>query len=449
MLKKNLTKQNIVVGICFFVFLIFTSYLALNLKMGISPDSWYHLRVSQEYSKTLGIPTNIPDTYQWRDITNIPYLYFWINARILNINDTTFQFNQIILLRIINILYSSLTLLGVYLLSKELIKDKWGKLIPILLISNTLMFLFLSSSINYDNLANLFSTFAIYFFIKTVKYKGKIHYPLYTILLLCMGALTKFTIVPLAVILVVLLVYEFIKNKDIWRKSIKGSSLFLILPILIFGILNILLYGNNFLKHQELVPSCEKILTHEQCLENGVYLRDNIWIPEVDTKTIHMILNGERLDPIRYSGVWVWEMTKRVVGIMGDQSLFHPNTVVSIFVFLILITVFLGIWERKKINKEGIYLVLITLSYLLILILFQNYPMYLKRGYIELALQGRYMFPVISSLYVMFVIFLLNIQKKYLRISLILVILILMILCSIPFFIVNVNPNWFGLLTAI
>ncbi len=162
-----------------------------------------------------------------------------------------------------------------------------------------------------------------------------------------------------------------------------------------------------------------------------------------------MILNGERLDPIRYSGVWVWEMTKRVVGIMGDQSLFHPNTVVSIFVFLILITVFLGIWERKKINKEGIYLVLITLSYLLILILFQNYPMYLKRGYIELALQGRYMFPVISSLYVMFVIFLLNIQKKYLRISLILVILILMILCSIPFFIVNVNPNWFGLLTAI
>lgn len=444
MLKKLRNKYNLVLMIIILIPILFMVYLAINMKMGISPDSWYHLKVSEEYSTTLTTPPNTPNTYQWRDITHIPYLYFWTNGRILNINDATFNFDHVILLRIVNIIYSIFTIVGVYLLSKEVIKDKWKSLIPIMLIGSTLMFLFLSSSINYDNLGNMFATYAIYFFIMSVKNTGKIQYPLLTILMLCLGALTKFTILPLAAILFFLLLYEIVKHWNIWKTSLKKKETLWILPVLVFGILNIFLYGNNILKYKELIPSCEKILTHEQCLQNGVYLRDIVWIPETKVTLVDMITRGERLDPIRYTAEWIKEMTKKTVGIMGDQNLYHSETVVSIFVFLIYLSVLIGLISWKKYTKEDKYLLYITGAYLLILIIFQNYDMYLKRGYIELALHGRYMFPVISSLYVILSKTWLNIQNKRVRYALIFVILLLMILSCIPFFFVNVDQSWLG-----
>lgn len=415
--------------------------------MGISPDSWYHLRVSQEYSETLGIPENSEDTYQWRDITNIPYFYFWINGRILNLNEITFNFNQVILLRVFNILFSLGTVIATYLLSKQFIKNKWAQLIPVALLTNTLMFLSLSSSINYDNLGNMFAAFSILFFVKSIKQKYDIKYPLLTILMLCLGALTKFTILPLAFILVILLAVDIFKNRKDWRINQKDKSLLLLLPILLFGGLNLILFGNNILKHGELTPACEKTLSYEQCLENGVFYRDEISIPAVEVNVIEMITNGERLDPIRYAGVWSWEMTKRVVSIMGDQSLYHSNLVVSIFYSLLVITLFFGIFNWKKYNKETKYMVIITLFYLLVLMIVQNYDMYLKRGYPTLALQGRYMFPVISSFYVLLTVFWLKIGNRYIRIGLIAVSLLLLILLSIPFYILNVDPTWFGSIT--
>lgn len=447
MLKRKLSKQNIILVVLLLIFILFTGYLAFNVKMGISSDSWYHLRVSQEYSTTLGIPPNTEDTYQWRDITNIPYLYFWINGRILNINESTFGFNQVLLLRIVNIIYSFITVIGVYLLSKEFFKNRWVQLIPVVLLTNTLMFLMLSSSINYDNLGNMFATFAILFFVKTVKNRGILKYPLLVILMLCLGTLTKFTIMPLAFIMVILLLYELFKYRKEWFKNLKGKTLLLLIPILLFGGLNVLLYGNNLIKYQELTPSCEKILTHEQCLSNGVYYRDIVTIPEVEVNVIDMVLSGERLDPIRYAGVWIWEMTKRVVSIMGDSSLFHSDTVVSIFVVLFSITVLFGVINWKKLSKEAKYLGIITLFYLLVLMLVQNYDMYLKRSYPALALQGRYMFPVISSLYVLITMFWMSIKNRYIKILLIALSLALLISLSIPFFLLKVDPNWFGTIT--
>lgn len=445
--KKILNKQNIVLGILILIFLVFTTYLAINLKMGSSPDSWYHLRVSQEYSETLGIPQNSENTYQWRDITNIPYLYFWINGRILNLNEMTFNLNQVILLRVFNVLFSLGTVIATYLLSRQFFKNKWIQLIPVALLTNTLMFLSLSSAINYDNLGNMFAAFSILFFVKSIKGKYEIKYPLLTILMLCLGALTKFTILPLAFVIVVLLVIDIFRNRKRWSISIKDKSLLLLLPILLFGGLNLILFGNNILKHGELTPACEKTLTYEQCLTNGVFYRDEITMPAVEVNLIEMISTGERLDPIRYAGVWTWEMTKRVVGIMGDQSLYHSIFTVLIFVSLLTIILIFGISNWKRYSKELKYTVFITLFYLLVLMIVQNYDMYLKRSYPTLALQGRYMFPVISSFYVILTMFMVKIPNKYLRYGLIALLLILLISLSIPFYILNVDPSWFGSIT--
>ena len=110
---------------------------------------------------------------------------FWINGRILNINNGVID--EVVLLRVINVIYSLGTVYVMYLLSKEIFKDKWKRVLPVFFLTHTLMFVFLSSSINYDNLANLLSTLSIYFFVKFVKKDINLKYLLLMLLSLCIG----------------------------------------------------------------------------------------------------------------------------------------------------------------------------------------------------------------------------------------------------------------------
>jgi 4-amino-4-deoxy-L-arabinose transferase-like glycosyltransferase len=412
--------------------------------MGISSDSWYHLRVSQKYAETLGIPKNQPDTYKWRDIEHIPYLYFWINGRVLNLNLMTFNFNEVILLRVINVIYSLFTLIGTYLLSKEFFKKKWLQILPLFLLSNTLMFLFLSSSINYDNMANMFSVCSILFFVRTIKDRGNWKNIFLMLITVSLGTLTKFTVTPLAFILVLLTAIYIIKNWEVYKEGFKGKILYLLIPISILFVLNFEVYGINLIKYQSLTPECLDVLTYEQCLENGVFVRDNVWIPAQEVKFFDMVLSGERIGPIRYTGIWIWEMAKRIYGIMGDSSLFASNYILPFYLFFYLIALILGVRNWKNFNKETKYITYVTIFYLLILLFVQNYNMYLKRGYPTLALQGRYMFPVISSSYILFVLFLNSIKKKWLKGLVFVSLIVLFVIGCIPFFVLNVDPNWFG-----
>ena len=444
MQREKISIQNFILFGLIIIFLSFTLYLAFNLKMGVSPDSWYHLRVSQEFSKSFGMPTNSVDTYQWRDIEHLPYLYFWVNGRILNLNDVTFNFNQVILLRVFNIFYSFGTLVGVYLLSKEFFKSKWLRILPVFLLSNTLMFLFLSSAINYDNLGNMFAVFGILFFVKGLKNTGSVKYLLWMLIILCLGTLTKYTILPLAFILVVLIGIDVVKNWRVWREGFRGKVLYLLIPLVLLIVMNLGVYGVNLVKFHSLTPSCLDVLTYDQCLENGVFVRDMVWIPEVEVNVFDMVISGERLDPVRYSGLWVWEMVKRVVGIMGDESLFASNYIIPFYLFFIFLAVVVGIVRWKGFSKVVKFLSVSTLFYLLVLFFVQNYDMYLRRGHPVLALQGRYMFPVISSFYVLLVLFLSKIKKGWLRYVLFIGLVVLFVVGCLPFFFMNVDCSWFG-----
>jgi 4-amino-4-deoxy-L-arabinose transferase-like glycosyltransferase len=412
--------------------------------MGISSDSWYHLEVSQKYAETLGIPKNGPDTYKWRDIEHIPYLYFWLNGRILNLNSTSFNFNEAILLRVFNVIYSLFTLVGTYLLAKEFFKKKWLAILPVFLLSNTLMFLFLSSSINYDNMANMFAVFSILFFVRAIKNVGNWRSIFLMLIVLSLGTLTKFTITPLAFILVLLIAIYIIKHWKSYKQGFKGSVLYFLIPICILLALNFGVYGINLIRYQSLTPKCLDVLTYEQCLENGVFVRDNEWIPAEEVRFFDMVFSGERIDPVRYMGLWTWEMAKRIYGIMGDSSLFASNIILPFYLFFFLIALILGILNWKDFSKESKYITYVTVFYLLILLFVQNYNMYLKRGYPTLALQGRYMFPVISSSYVLFVLVLNSIEKKWLKGLIFVSLILLFVIGCIPFFIMNVDQSWFG-----
>ena len=54
------------------------------------------------------------------------------------------------------------------------------------------------------------------------------------------------------------------------------------------------------------------------------------------------------------------------------------------------------------------------------------------------------MFPVISSFYVLFVYSLSKIKKKLLRAAIFIGLIVLFVIGCLPFFFLNVDPNWFG-----
>jgi len=428
----------------FLVFLLVCIFLAFNIKMGVSPDSYYHLRVSQAYSTTLGIPQNTPQTYQWRDITRIPYLYFWINGRILNINNGVI--NEVVLLRVINVIYSLGTVYVMYLLSKEIFKDKWKRVLPVFFLTHTLMFVFLSSSINYDNLANLLSTLSIYFFVKFVKKGINLKYLLLMLLSLCIGALTKSTVLPVALILVILSAVEIAKRKDEVKKIKAGKELLLLIPIAIFVFLNLSLYGGNLLKYKTLEPSCTQILTHEQCLENGVYYRNKVDYNSTSINgpldVFNMIIEGERIGPARYFFRWFPNLMSKIFGIMGDSSLYLPYYLVALFILFFLTGAILIISNKRKLTKIDKYLLTILLFYTAILFFTQNYPMYLTYNQYYLGLQGRYIFPVISIIYILLTKSFFFIKNKKLRnIVLISFSILLIYSCNIYLFL-NLPDSW-------
>jgi hypothetical protein len=175
-----------------------------------------------------------------------------------------------------------------------------------------------------------------------------------------------------------------------------------------------------------------------------VFYRDNITIPAQEVSLFDMVLTGERLDPFRYFGYWIWEMSRRIYGIFGDMQLYAKDVIVPFYIFYFLVASVVGICSWKKIKKEAKYISAISIFYMLVLLIVQNYDMYLKRGYPALALQGRYIFPVIVPFYILLVLFLNKIKSKWLRAAVFAGLTILFVIGCWIFFFRNVDVNWFG-----
>ncbi len=423
-------------------FTAFASFFAIYTQPGIAPDEDYHIKVSEAYSSTLEIPENTEETYKYRDITRIPYLYYWINGRIININET--EITNLRILRMVNVFYGVLTIVFTYLLSKKIIKNRYLQLIPSFFLSNTLMFVFLTGSVNYDNLQNLFSIASIYFLIEFLS-KKTLRKLIILILLLSLGSLTKYTFLPLAAIIFVITLFNIYKDRSVkFIKNFKPIDLALLFFAVIIMALNIGLYGKNLIKYRSIQPSCEQVLTHEQCLNNEIYKRNfGLNKKEFDTLDKYSDLLEEREDPFSYFFDWIYYMAERIFGILGHKV--YEIKPLYLFYYLLYFSIIAVLGIRKIFfnNKLINSLVAISLFYTLILIFYENYSFYLENGIIELALQGRYIFPVISAFYILYTHIIESITEKYLKYLLIIAGLALFTLNSIPVDLIQIPMDWF------
>jgi len=224
-------------------------------------------------------------------------------------------------------------------------------------------------------------------------------------------------------------------------------NVFLFVVFISLVILNLKLYGVNILTYGSLTPSCLVMLTYEQCLENGVFYRNIYKIPRVFEGNIldaaKLVLQGKRTDPISYIPFWIIQMSKKIFGIMGDKSLYMKYEFLPFYFVYFFIGIYQVFKNRKRLRTEDKVLVGISVFYALVLLYYHNYKTYITHDWRDLALQGRYIFPVLAPMYIVFSRYFLKIKNKKVLKILTVLLIIIFLLGNIAYFFVNVPSEWF------
>ena len=110
---------------------------------------------------------------------------------------------------------------------------------------------------------------------------------------------------------------------------------------------------------------------------------------------------SSRIGPFHYALEWSHSMLSNAVGYLGHRhaerrpsALYAYAVVIGFAAFFFLRSAFRGRAGRSVIDAG-----FLSLGYALILLWLVHYPSYLRTGYFGLALQGRYLFPVLLPIY--------------------------------------------------
>jgi hypothetical protein len=325
-----------------------------------------------------------------------------------------------------------------------LTEDKLKHILVMFMLANTLMFVFLSSSVGYDPLVLLFSFLSIILVLKLLKRNSLILLIILIISLLA-GMLTKISFLPIVLVIGGFTIIHLFKEKKGYLKEIRDflkrkEQLKYLIPLLVimcfFLFLSLNLYLSNIIKHKSFTPSCTQVMTEEDCMKSGEFS---------SYSEIHENAppREERIEPYWYVPHWVHLMTDRTYGIFGHKTMMLSyNQFASYFTLLILGSIlFIRKFDIK--NNKQIFLVVLSLSYISILMFYTNYQGYLSYGLLHAAVQGRYIFPVIVPIYILIVYGLLSFKNKYIRAIIFWVVLFIYLYGNIPFFIKNFTEDWF------
>lgn len=393
------------------LFIAFSVFIAIRLKPGIAPDEKGHFLFSNLFSETWGIPKDSEESIVtgWV-IKGSPFVYYWINGRIINIIATLIpainDFHLLIVLRLINVLYASLSLLILYQTSIELIKNPWLQLLPTFLLANTLMWVFLSGAVSYDNLANMLCFAAILFFVRAFKEVDFHKNALLWIIMIMISCQVKYTILPLAGLMTLVwtvtgkLKQQIVGLKNAWSGKIK--PLFFFAGLLTFAIL--MFYSNNLIRYQSFIPTCSDLLDSGTCMLDPMLARyQEMALPQKLTIT-ESIEQGypNPLEYIFYS--WIPNMLYRIYGILGHLSYF-PSHIIIIFYMLSLWYAMLG-YKYLENHRDLVSGLIVILAVYAFVLLAMNYHSELIYGFKQIAMQGRYLFPVIGIAYILMTIIL-------------------------------------------
>jgi len=475
--NKSFEKKSfpICISIAFGYFLFRLLYFATHISFGVPPDEVTHFGICQVFSKTFLLPENSEETYSLGLVTNVPYLYYFIMGKFLKLN--FFPISDLIFLRFLNCLLSFATVVFGYRWMRLITSDRIAQVLFVILITNTPMFSFLGAAVSYDNLTNLFAVTGLYYLHLFLQNPNFNKFLLFGISLLG-GALTKPAFLPLVLgYLGILMFHErnYLKSMfPLIKKSLfllrHGQKLLLGITLILLTF-NLTLYLGNLIHFQKVVPNADQVLTEEEAMKSRIYARGRILslyrsaevtFEEAMRKAEKIESPGDRadtmillkiaragslkstphLDRIQYAWPWMYGMLKRSVGIMGHHSMTKQSYWFSIYqlVFLFAFLLFVRYWKPSESDYRLADAISIVIFYAIILMQFVNYSAYAKSSSISLALQGRYLFPILIPFYGVIAYFLIHPFKVPVRIFILLLISTVFIWGDFPYFLQNATP---------
>ena len=277
------------------------------------------------------------------------------------------------------------------------------------------MFVFLSGGVNYDNLANALCMAGLFFEVRVFNGKNFLQNSLLWMIVISLGTLVKYTILPLALFMAIAwILFIFIKKKNINLEKSKKSSIILMgLFLLIIVAANVSIYGVNLLKFHSILPDCRDLYTNEQCQTSRFEERYQELVLDHKLSIIESIELGYP-NPIEYViDSWVPNMLYRIFGILGHVSYF-PSHIIVLYRLLLFWLIILAARYMKRPSFTTISLLCMALLYAMILLI-MNYNSELTYGFKQIAMQGRYIFPVIGIIYVFTSLVLNNVKNRFIR----------------------------------
>jgi len=176
---------------------------------------------------------------------------------------------------------------------------------------------------------------------------------------------------------------------------------------------NFLIYGMNIIKFGSILPGCNQILTEEQC-ELSPYFQRHQEIGLDKKLTIPESIGLGYPNPIKYFfDSWIDFMLYRIFGILGHMSYF-PSHIIIFYKLLFFWIILLGFRYIEKPAFVITSIILIIIFYTFVLFL-NNYDSELVYGFKQIALQGRYIFPVIGLIYILVTYVASIVKSKYLK----------------------------------
>jgi hypothetical protein len=350
------------------------------------------------------------------------------------------------------------------------------------MLTNTLMFTFIGASVSYDNLVNLLATLALFSFVVFVQDEQPRDLLLFLLWIL-LGGLTKFTFLPVVLILVLALLVERRRRvvadvSSLLRPEVlRGPRNAILCVLVLFAVVaNLWLYGGNKVRYGRVVPSCSQVLELEQCMENRIFARN--WVvnryrsgqttyQQALQETSGIGHKGDREHAVRLlqnerafkqanpkllpawdymQVVWVQAMKPTIFGIQAHLSILRDPWGLlpySLILFVGSLLVVRGLrWADGE--RVWVYMALLVVGYYVALVGWFNYKNYLQEHALFLGVQGRYIFPVIVPAYLLLARFLLLPFRRSIQIALVIIVAAIFVMGDFPYFNRNVGEGWFA-----
>ncbi|MFW5703419.1 MAG: hypothetical protein ACOCXQ_01155 [Patescibacteria group bacterium] len=393
-------------------------FFATTITLYVPPDELYHYKFIQLYNNFLS-----PFLHQQTSLFHLgsierdAYLYHYLmnKAQVLNVTSLP----DYLFLRRLNVLISLGSVLMFIVFLRQVTKKRLVHVLALLALTNTVMFQFISGSINYDNFVNFLSILLLTilaFFITSNRWL--VQKILLMCVVICLGILTKISYLPFLAMTTVIIIVDIIIRKERYnsvsiRKHLTNKvTISCLMLLLLLSVLVGERYGLNLLRYQSLIPSCDELLTQEQCEQNAVYRRNYHLSTSFDDVTFNDRLDM-RISYAEYLPKWSFIMQARTHGVLAHKILSKNSWQLAMYGLISIVSIIALIRKLKLGWNQDTIFVTMFLIYLFILSFQVNYLRYWFHGIPDIAVQGRYLFPLIFIFYYLIMKYLLDIGKHW------------------------------------